>query len=99
VHVVSIEHVPTIDGSVSFQSKQVNGAQYSAIYFIGIMLNLIGNYVRFNDNHTRFDDNYVRFNDNYTRFDDDYVRFNDNHTRFDDNVRFDFVVLKRETIV
>ena len=47
MHVVSIEHVPTMDGSVSFQSKQVNGAQYSAIYLIGIMLNLIGNYVRF----------------------------------------------------
>ena len=29
VQVVSIEHVPRMDGSVSFQSKHVNGAQYS----------------------------------------------------------------------
>ncbi len=30
VQVVSMEHVPMIEGSVSFQSKLVNGAQYSA---------------------------------------------------------------------
>ncbi len=29
VHVVSIEHVPMREGSVSFQSKEVKGAQYS----------------------------------------------------------------------
>ena len=29
VQVVSMEQVPTMEGSVSFQSKQVRGAQYS----------------------------------------------------------------------
>jgi hypothetical protein len=29
VHVVSMEQVPIIEGSVSFQSKLVSGAQYS----------------------------------------------------------------------
>lgn len=29
MHVVSMDDVPTIVGSVSFQSKEVNGAQYS----------------------------------------------------------------------
>jgi hypothetical protein len=33
VQVVSILQVPTIDGSVSFQSKHVNGAQYSVCVF------------------------------------------------------------------
>jgi hypothetical protein len=38
VHVVSILQVPTIDGSVSFQSKHVNGAQYSVCVLCVVVL-------------------------------------------------------------